>query len=322
MDIDADAARTYRHNFPAAAFIEKDIRRIETRELREHVRHPPGDFLLFSACAPCAPFSKQRRDKRRNDPRTTLFWDFLRFVQAFKPDFIFVENVPGLRLARIEQRTFSEFQNALERFGYVVKMQTVNSCDYGVPQRRKRLVLLASLHSGLSYPYPTHGPERGRPYVAVWDAIGRFPRIAAGAQHPVVPNHRAAALSERNIERLRHTPPGGGRQDWPPRLRLRCHKDYGGHTDVYGRLRKAQLASGLTTRCISLSNGRFGHPSQNRAISLREAASLQTFKDDFIFFGSLNSMAKQVGNAVPVILAKTFAMEFRRLADAVRRHRV
>jgi DNA (cytosine-5)-methyltransferase 1 len=120
-------------------------------------------------------------------------------------------------------------------------------------------------------------------------------------------------LSPRNQERIRATPEGGGREHWPKHLLLRCHlDDYDGHTDVYGRMRRNAPASGLTTRCISLSNGRFGHPLQHRAISVREAASLQTFPRSFRFHGSLNSMARQIGNAVPVLLARQFGRAFAR----------
>jgi DNA (cytosine-5)-methyltransferase 1 len=119
-------------------------------------------------------------------------------------------------------------------------------------------------------------------------------------------------LSDENLQRIRVTPEGGGRESWPERLLLPCHKnDYEGHTDVYGRMRRNALASALTTRCISLSNGRFGHPVQDRAISVREAACLQTFPRSFIFEGSLNGMARQIGNAVPVVLAKRFGRMFK-----------
>ncbi len=321
IDNDPDAARTYRHNFPGTSFVEKDVRKIRTSDIREFAKKKRGDFLLFSACAPCQPFTRQRRDKRRNDPRATLLWEFLRFVRAYKPDFIFIENVPGLRSASFEKKTFSEFQKRLIHLRYSVEMRTVSSCDYGVPQKRKRLIMLASKHPGMKFPLPTHGPEADLPYVTVWDAIKRYPRIKAGKTHPTVVNHRAAALSARNLRRIRNTPAGGGRDSWPRSLRLSCHDGYNGHSDVYGRMRKNEPSSGLTTRCVSLSNGRFGHPSQDRAITVREAAALQTFGDEFVFLGSLNSTARQVGNAVPVALANAFAMEFRRLARSVSRKR-
>ena len=141
------------------------------------------------------------------------------------------------------------------------------------------------------------------------DWIGDLPKIAAGDTHPTIPDHRAAGLSALNLKRIRATPEGGGNRDWSDELRLKCHEDATGYSDVYGRMSWDRPASGLTTRCISYSNGRFGHPEQDRAISVREAACLQTFPMDFQFAGSLSSMARQIGNAVPV-----------RLAEAVGRH--
>ena len=157
----------------------------------------------------------------------------------------------------------------------------------------------------------TYGP--GAPndcYQTVWEAIGDLPPIRAGEKHPSVANHQSAALSEINLRRIRTTPTGGGRCDWPQELKLECHAGHSGHSDVYGRMCKDRPAGALTTRCISLSNGRYGHPTQDRAISVREAARLQTFDDCFVFEGSMTSAAKQIGNAVPVLLAKTFGMHF------------
>ena len=125
-----------------------------------------------------------------------------------------------------------------------------------------------------------------------------------------MPNHRAANLSARNVERVKATPEGGSHRDWPDYLKLECHKGFSGYSDVYGRMSWDSPASGLTTRCTSYSNGRFGHPEQNRAISIREAACLQTFPEDFLFAGCMASISRQIGNAVPVLLAKLFGEQF------------
>jgi DNA (cytosine-5)-methyltransferase 1 len=203
---------------------------------------------------------------------------------------------------------FHDFVFFLKGLGYKFDYDVIESQDYGVPQRRRRLILVASLLGEIKLPKKTHGPGTANPsYSTVWDWISDFPPIAAGETHPVILNHRAARLSDKNLERIRATPEGGGRLDWPDELVLECHsKEYRGHTDVYGRMRKDRPATGLTTRCISLSNGRFGHPEQDRAISVREAASIQTFTRDFTFLGNLNSMARQIGNAVPATLARVF----------------
>lgn len=137
-----------------------------------------------------------------------------------------------------------------------------------------------------------------------------MPPIAAGEVHPVIPNHWAAKLSEKNLLRIQNTPEGGDRRHWPNNLKAGCHLNYNGHSDVYGRMKWDAPASTLTTKCISYSNGRFGHPDQNRAISVREAARLQTFPDNFIFKGSLISCARQVGNAVPPLMAQRISESF------------
>jgi DNA (cytosine-5)-methyltransferase 1 len=312
IDNDADAQASFRRNFPEASFIGRDIRKIRTSDL---VRIIPDDRnfpLLFCACAPCQPFSQQRRKRKRNDERASLLWQFIRFVRRFEPEFVLVENVPGLQTLSAQLGPFERFISTLKRLGYHVRSGVVESRDYGVPQRRRRLVVMGSRLGPVYFPKATHGPQaRKRAFSTVWEWIGDLPPIAAGEAHAEVSNHRAGALSDLNLRRIRATPEGGSRIDWPEDLHLECHKNgHKGHSDVYGRMRKHAPASGLTTRCISLSNGRFGHPTQDRAISVREAACLQTFPLDFELRGSLSSMARQVGNAVPVLLSQRFGRRF------------
>jgi len=144
------------------------------------------------------------------------------------------------------------------------------------------------------------------PYKTVRHVISHFPEIRAGEAHNEILNHVAASIMPINLERIRQTPhDGGGRHSWPRRLYLKCHKgSYAGHTDVYGRMYWDRPAPALTGRCSSISNGRYGHPTQDRAISLREAASLQSFPDEYVFWGSNKHVALQIGNAVPVKLAE------------------
>jgi len=155
----------------------------------------------------------------------------------------------------------------------------------------------------------THGTAR-RPVATVRDWIDGLPAIAAGCTDSDDPDHRAAALSATNLRRIAATPEGGGREAWPRSLLLDCHRKFEGHSDVYGRLAWDRPAAGLTTRCISYSNGRFGHPNQDRALSVREAACLQTFPRRYRFVGSLESKARQVGNAVPPLMAKAIGKAF------------
>ena len=237
---------------------------------------------------------------------------FKQLVEIYLPELVFVENVPGVQKVNAEEGPFGEFVETLKSRNYRVVYDILASQDYGVPQMRRRLVLIASRLGPLALPPKTHGPGTAHPaYSTVRQWIGDLPPIRAGETHATVPNHRAMVLSPLNLERIRAIPEGGDRRSWPVRLRLRCHSEgYNGHTDVYGRMHWGAPASGLTTRCISLSNGRFGHPEQDRAISVREAACLQTFPLDFLFYGSLAAMARQVGNAVPVEMAKVFGEAF------------
>jgi len=316
IDIDLDTQRTFETNFPEATFLRRNIVRLSVETLSPYIDRHPSSVNLFCCCAPCQPFSKQNKNPKTRKKEARLLYEFARFVEYYRPELIFLENVPGLQNINGKAGPFGDFVAFLSYLKYSHDFAIVESQDYGVPQERKRLILVASLLGDISLPPKTHGPGTPSPaYSTVWEWIARFPPISAGETHPSVPNHRAAALSKLNLRRIRATPVGGGRRDWPEKLVLQCHMgDYRGHSDVYGRMHRNRPASGLTTRCISLSNGRFGHPVQDRAISVREAASIQTFADDFVFFGSLNSMARQIGNAVPVRIAEIFGRHFIRHA--------
>lgn len=308
IDLDGDSANTYRKNFPTARFLQRDIRELRVRDIKPFIsdseRRRP---IVFGACAPCQPFSRHRRGMADGDERKDLLGEFHRFVRCYLPEYVFIENVPGLQSIDDQSGPFARFLRLLTRLGYWHAHQIVVASHYGVPQHRRRLVLIASRLGPIDFPKPTHGPNgRRKKLPSVWEAIGHLPAIAAGEIHPKIPNHQAARLSDLNLKRIKATKSGGKRSDWPDELKLDCHRVYDGHTDVYGRMAKDLPSSALTTRCISLSNGRFGHPVQHRAISVREAACLQNFPMDFEFTGSLISTARQVGNAVPVAMAKVF----------------
>lgn len=306
LDSDADAAATYRTNFPATDFKQKDIRRLPPDYLSGLVAAMRPNPIVFCGCPPCQPFTSQNTSRRRDDTRTTLLLDFGRLVKKCLPDIVFVENVPGLRTTDANRSPLRRFLTYLRSAGYGnIVHQIVPVMKYGVPQTRRRFLLLASRHGPIDLPPFTNGPGTAAlRYRTVRDAIADLPEIAAGEDHPDVPNHRAARLSALNLKRIRSTPEGSGHRAWPDHLRLPCHTKVSGYTDVYGRLAWDRPASGLTTKCISYSNGRFGHPTQDRAISVREAACLQTFPRTFLFRGSLGSIARQIGNAVPVRVAK------------------
>lgn len=311
LDNDPDSAQTFRQNFPCSHFELTDIEKFPTTALSQFIKSCQEHPILFSGCAPCQPFTKQNTTRRSNDERIILLNEFSRFVTGYLPEFIFVENVPGLQKICVDEGPFGDFLKVLDKLKYFYKYDIVASKKYGVPQKRRRLLLIASRLGPIDFYPETHGPNTPNPkYSTVKEWIGDLPPIEAGETYPYVPNHVAAVLEPKNLYRIKSTPEGGGRKDWPEHLWLDCHSKYNGHTDVYGRMRWDEPATGLTTRCISLSNGRFGHPEQHRAISVREAACIQTFPRDFIFYGGLNSMARQIGNAVPVLLAECFGKNF------------
>jgi DNA (cytosine-5)-methyltransferase 1 len=308
LDIDADSAATFRQNFPKSEFLQADIRSVDPIVL-EPLMNRSDSPIVFSGCAPCQPFSRQNNHKKGLDPRRSLLSEFARFISHWLPDYVFVENVPGLQKIDGSRGHFSDFLNLLNHLGYRSDFGVVPALWFGVPQTRERLILLASKHSTIKLPQPTHGPG-SLPFSTVRNWLNGLPALRAGERNANDPDHQAASLSELNLKRIGATPEGGGRESWPSELWLDCHRNHKGHSDVYGRMRWDRPASGLTTRCISYSNGRFGHPQQMRAISVREAGCLQTFPRTFRWQGTLSSKARQIGNAVPPLMA-------RRVAEAI-----
>lgn len=303
---------TYERNNSDARFVCSEVQAVGGEELAIRPRSTSHDDLLFVACPPCQPFSSQRKGREtRFDAR--LLGHFGQLVEEFLPSYVLIENVPGI--ARVQGfSTFRRFIKMLNCSGYRYVFNVLNAKRYGVAQNRRRLVLLAARNRNPSLPQPSHD-GRFRAFETVRQAISRFPPISAGERHPGIPNHVAASISDVNLERLRLTPlDGGDRRSWPNRLRLKCHSGkYKGHTDVYGRMRWDSPSPALTSRCNSISNGRYGHPAQDRAISLREAAAIQSFADSYEFFGSDKDVSAQIGNAVPVILARRLGEHILRL---------
>ena len=314
IDCDERCRNTYEHNNPGVEFVKADMKEIGPKDLGLKCRAGRYDDFLFAGCAPCQPFSSQRKgEKRWND--ATLLGDFGRLVEAVLPGYVLIENVPGL--ARVPGFSiFRRFLRMLETNGYCYVSDVLDAKHYGVPQNRRRLVLLATKHRLISLPEPKYGKQL-HPFRTVRQAISHFPVIVAGECHPEISNHVAASITELNLKRIRSTPPDGGdRRSWPEHLRLKCHTgNYDGHTDVYGRMRWDSPAPALTGRCHSISNGRYGHPEQDRAISLREAAALQSFPDRYEFFGSNINVAMQIGNAVPVRLAERIGRHILQLLE-------
>ncbi len=310
LDFDRDSALTFQRNFPEAAFISDDIRNVAASDLNGILQKRRKTPLLFCGCAPCQPFTKQRRIERKNDIRKTLLPEFLRFIAYWKPEYVFLENVPGLQNVDKTDGLFKSFTDGLTELNYNFDTSIVKASSLGVPQKRQRFILTGAYGKRRLNTIESIVQKYAGGSVTVRDSIEDLPPIFAGESHPSIANHTAARLSDQNLQRIKLTPEGGDRRDWPEQLRIECHEEYTGHTDVYGRMKWDAPASTLTTRCTSYSNGRFGHPSQDRAISVREAARLQTFPDNFVFVGALQSCARQVGNAVPPLMAERISESF------------
>ena len=306
IDLDAACKEAYEKNCKPSKFVVTDINVLNPRDLMADIPLTKEDFLVFIGCAPCQPFSRFNKQNEK-DKRRRLIIAFGNVIKVLKPHIIFVENVPGFKEAN-NGELLKEFLEILDltNMGYRYYWDIVNAKNYGVPQNRRRFVLIASRIGKISFPTVTHGKNL-LPYVTVQDRIAKYPSLAAGEENFTVPNHRARRLSSLNLKRIMLTHANGGnREEWPKELWLECHKRNTGHSDVYGRMRWDKPAPTLTCKCNSISNGRFGHPEQNRAISLREAAQLQSFPDDFVFYGGQTDVARQIGNAVPPLMAEAF----------------
>ena len=305
IDIDQSVEATYVLNNPSVKFICADVRRVEGDELLSLLSQTSGEDFLLAGCAPCQAFSKQRqRSGLTKRPDSNLLLEYARLVKELRPSAILMENVPGVA-SDLGNDSIDFLKNTLLSSGYEFDFGVLNAREFGVPQHRRRYVLLGLREGELRLPtiYENYATTDT---FTVRQAIDRFPQVDAGETHLSVPNHRAAGLSPLNLQRIRATPhDGGSRRGWPEELRLGCHSHDGiGFSDVYGRMWWDRVAPTLTSRCNSLSNGRFGHPEQDRAISLREAAALQSFPDDYEFYGPSNRIAQWIGNAVPVRLAQ------------------
>jgi len=300
-----DIDETCRYSFEAnckTKFINKDIQKISGNELE--ILYGNAETRILVGCAPCQPFSSYTYKKDKNkDERWQLLYEFARLVKETQPVIISMENVPTL-LNFKEAPVFYDFVDELKEIGYFVWYDVVYSPDYGIPQKRKRLVLLASKLGNLKILPPTHTKEK---YVSVKDAIGHLEKINSGEYSEKDFIHKASKLTEKNLERIKQSKPGGSwKKDWDDKLKLACHTSEKGKTyvSVYGRMKWEEPSPTMTTFCTGIGNGRFGHPEQDRAISLREAAILQSFPEDYKFANSIGELkfgktSKHIGNAVP-----------------------
>lgn len=302
LGVDIDPACEYPYSANnSAKFLRKSVVRASASDLG--LGRKPGTRRLLAGCAPCQPFSSYHQKADTSDRRWYLLTHFARLAEEWDPDFITMENVPNLE----HQLVFKRFVRTIKNLGYEVSHEVVDCSDFGVPQVRRRLVLLASKLG----PIALERPKRKRKAKTVEQTIGKLPPIKADEVHPGDRFHQASGLSKLNMRRIRASKPGGTWRDWNQELVARCHTRKTGKTypGVYGRMAWNEPAPTITTQYFGFGNGRFGHPVQNRGISLREGAMLQSFSKGYRFVAPGKpihriTIGRLVGNAVPVKLGE------------------
>lgn len=313
IDNDSSCKFGYEYN-NKARFIDTDILKVTADQIHQLFGSKKGTVRVLAGCAPCQPFSKlnlKEVTKKQLEP----LGKFAQLISETKPDIVSMENVAGLADVK-KYPIFQNFLDSLRKNGYKYKYEVVDVSEFGVPQRRRRLVLLASRFGEIELIKRTHKDKR----VTVRDVIKDLEPIKDGEVSKRDPLHRARKLAPINLQRIKATPHNGGNSDsWSEDLILACHKKDSGKTyssTVYGRMKWDEPAPTMTTQCVGIGNGRFGHPKQDRAISLREAAIFQTFPDDYQFVPVdepvvIARVAKFIGNAVPVRLGSVIGQSIK-----------
>ncbi|NEO47606.1 MAG: DNA cytosine methyltransferase [Moorea sp. SIO4A3] len=303
-DIDPICQFPYEYN-NKAKFILQGVEELTGTDLAKHYRR--DQIKVLAGCAPCQPFSNYSRRYTNKTTKWKLLHDFARLVRECNPEIVSMENVPQLRRYQV----FEEFTTELKHHGYFISFYEVECKDYGIPQIRKRLVFFASKFSKINLIPQTHNNNN---YETVCKTIYDLEPLAAGESSKTDRLHRCSKLSALNLRRIRASLPGGTWRDWPDELVAECHTKDSGKTypAVYGRMEWDLPSPTITTQCFGFGNGRFGHPEQDRAISLREAALLQTFPPDYKFVADtkpvvFNHVGRLIGNAVPVKLGQVVA---------------
>ena len=304
IDIDPFCEYPYEYNNDAK-FLKKSVTDLKPDEIKVFYRK--NTLKLLAGCAPCQTFSTynlKARSKEEKDKKWFLLLEFARLVKEIQPELVTMENVPGLET----QDVFQEFLTTLQSNGYNVKYQVVACEEYGIPQHRRRLVLLASKLGEIKLLSPQ---EFGATAMTVREAFKGLPALKHGEQCVSDPLHQSSKLSDRNLRRIQASKPGGTWRDWPKELVAKCHLKDSGNTygSVYGRMEWDKPAPTMTTQFFGFGNGRFGHPEEDRAISLREGAIIQSFPRDYQFSKPEEAVCQRnigrlIGNAVPVKLGE------------------
>ncbi len=299
VDNDSKLEETYKNNNKPSKFFSTDINSVDIFALREELGITEQDKVLYAACTPCQPFSALNR-QRDKDKKRELLIAFGEIVKICPPDFILIENVPGLKNS-YGKEIYQRFLKMIESVGF--KSETdyrysefLDANDFDVPQVRKRFILLASRHGKLTE------PQKSSNKMFIESVLKKYPAIEDGEKSEKYHNHEARKLPPNQKLIIEAVPKNGGnRSDVKDQsILLPCHQNKPKvYKDVFSRMAWDKPAPTMTARCVEVANGRFAHPTQNRAISFREAAAIQSFGDDYIFYGSNFHIAKQIGNAVP-----------------------
>ena len=313
IDNDISCKHAYEKNNKNAKFIHADIREVQPETINKY--YEGADIKVLVGCAPCQPFSSHanKRKKSKNTENFSLLLEIARLVEECQPDIVSVENVPGLAREEI----YSVFLKTIKGLDYYAseKPNIVFCPEYGVPQTRKRLVYLASKIGEINLIPPPYTKKEQWPTVG--DFIAGLPPIRHGSKSRKDPSHSASRLTDINLERIKQSKPGGSWRDWDESLVSPCHKK-STYLAPYGRMKWDSPAPTITTQFSCYSTGRFGHPTQNRTISLREGALLQTFPKSYTLHDNnaplnVSQIARHIGNAVPVKLAKI-------IGESIRKH--
>lgn len=316
VEIEKASSATYRANHREVEVVQQDITAVSGKTLKEIAGTEEIDLL--AGCPPCQGFTSLTRKHRKNDPRNILVFQMSRLVEELRPRAVMMENVPGL--AQRGGAVYGEFKRRLKRIGYRVEEDVLEAADYGVPQRRRRLVLLAGKGFRIDMPKSTHS-KNGRNGLPFWRTVGdsigcmkepvRLGDIGNGETPSDLNWHVVRNLSGLNQKRIRLAVPGETWRSIPEHLRPNCHRNgYRGFVNVYGRMRWDQPAPTITGGCTTFSKGRFGHPEKDRTISVREAAMLQTFPENYRFeTAKMQSVCDMIGNALPCVLAEAISRQ-------------
>jgi DNA (cytosine-5)-methyltransferase 1 len=314
VELDNFAANIFEANHPEVELFREDVRTITGERLL--ATSPTGRVDILAACPPCQGFSTLTTKYRRSDPRNFLVGEVARITRELQPAALMLENVPGL--AGRGKPILDELIKELEEDHYVVNWSVLQVADYGVPQTRRRLVLLAGKRFSIPMPDPTHS-QHGRYGLPRWrtlrdtltvaEAPVRVDEAIRNGGFHTADWHVVRKLGQANLDRLKHAVPGKSRGALPKHLRPACHQDSDeGFSNTYGRMEWDQPSSTITAGCLSPSKGRFGHPDELRTISLREAALLQTFPPQYKLIGDrIDGACSVVGNALPCLFAEAIA---------------